>query len=206
MRTAARWRWVVAAAWGVLLGACGAGNKAQRAGEPPAPGSAWAARLTDRERGFEIARPSAEWSLEETEEVTQDGLAAPLVLRHKASGAQVVLQVAPALASPAQFAEKLSVGLAAQPGFLSEEPTPLPLAEGAVGFRFTLGDGVLGRVAVLEGGPDQVFMVMATWPAGAPDGIPRSVDAILASLKAVPRAGGTAAVGGAGVTPTSAPR
>lgn len=187
MRTAARWTWVVA--WGALAAGCGtAGAKAQRPADKATPARDWAARLTDRERGFEIARPSAEWSLEETDEVTQDGLAAPLVLRHKATGAQVVLQVAPAVASPTQFAERLTLGLRSQPGFTTSDPEPLPDSESAVGFRFAMGDAVEGRVVVQEGSPGHIFLFMGTWPAGSPEGTAEQVGAVFRRVHVLPEA------------------
>ena len=38
----------------------------------------------------------------------------------------------------------------------------------------------------LAGGEDRVFMMMATWPAGAPAGVLESVDAIIGSVHALP--------------------
>jgi hypothetical protein len=137
----------------------------------------------DEDLGFEIVRPSAEWQLDETNERTPEGLAIPVVLRHRETGAQVVLQVAPAVASPSQFAERLTEGLRQQPGFVTSDPTPIPLSESAVGFDFTVGQGVRGRVAVRDGSPGHVFMMLATWPTNAPEAVPQSVDALFESVR-----------------------
>jgi hypothetical protein len=146
-------------------------------------------RYVDEELGFEISRPSGDWQLEQTDERTPEGLVIPVILRNRASGAQVVLQVAPAVATPTQFAERLTVGLRTQPGFTTTDPEPLPLSDSAVGFRFTMGEAVQGKVAVLDGGEDRVFMMMATWPSRAPAGVQESVDAIIGSVHALPRDG-----------------
>ena len=143
-------------------------------------------RYVDPELGFEIARPAGEWLLEANDERTPEGLSMPVVLRHK-DGAQVVLQVAPAVATPTQFAEKLTSGLRTHPGVTATEPEPLPMADGAVGFRFAMGDRVSGRVAIFEGSKGQVFMMMATWPNGSPENVNAGVEEIFGSLRAVPQ-------------------
>lgn len=145
-------------------------------------------RYVDPELGFEISRPGGgAWQMDVNDELTQDGLSIPVVLRHKDSGAQVVLQVAPAVATPSQFAERLTTGLRSHPGITTTDPEPLPMADGAVGFRFAMGERVLGRVAVMDGGNGQVFMMMATWPTGAPEAVPQNVEEIFSSLKSVPK-------------------
>jgi hypothetical protein len=177
--------------WGVvfLCTACGASRPAvvsepgvrASAGEP---GSAARRYYVDEDLGFEIVRPTAEWQLDETEDPnTPEGLAIPVVLRHRTSGAQVVLQVAPAVASPTEFAERLNQGLREQPGFIASDPEPLPLSDSAVGFDFQVGDGVRGRVAVTEGSPGRVFMMLATWPAGAPEEVLQSVEALFGAVR-----------------------
>lgn len=143
-------------------------------------------RYVDEDLGFEIVRPGAEWQLDETNERTPEGLAIPIVLRHLATGAQVVLQVAPAVATPSQFAERLTEGLRQQPDFVTSDPTPIPLAEGAVGFEFQVGATVRGRVAVRDGSAGRVFMMLATWPTTAPAEVPRSVDAIFEGVHPLP--------------------
>ena len=137
--------------------------------------------------GFEIARPEGNWQLDANDEKTTEGVAVPVVLRHKETGAQVVIQIAPAVATPTQFAERLTSGLRSHPGFTSTDPEPLPLADGAVGFRFAMGQRVQGKVAVEEGGSGQVFMMMATWPSNAPAAVPSSIDEIFGSVHAVPK-------------------
>ena len=55
-----------------------------------------------------------------------------------------------------------------------------------MGFDFEVGEGVRGRVAVTEGSPGRVFMMLATWPAGAPEEVSRSVEAIFGSVQPLP--------------------
>lgn len=149
-----------------------------------------ARRYVDEDLGFEIIRPTAEWQLDETEnQDAPDGMAIPVVLRHRTSGAQVVLQVAPAVATPVQFAERLNEGLREQPGFVASDPQPLLLSDSAVGFDFQVEGGVRGRVAVREGSPGRVFMMLATWPEGAPEDVSRSVEALFGAVRPFPERG-----------------
>ncbi|HVG63946.1 MAG TPA: hypothetical protein VNA24_35610 [Hyalangium sp.] len=193
--------------WGlvVLCTGCGASRgqvmKAQVPQEVQAPQAAASAtpsqgqpgaarRYVDEDLGFEIVRPTAEWQLDETEnQDAPDGMAIPVVLKHRTSGAQVVLQVAPAVATPVQFAERLNEGLKEQPGFVASEPQPLPLSDSAVGFDFQVEGGVRGRVAVTEGSPGRVFMMLATWPEGSPDDVSRSVDSLFGAVRPLPERG-----------------
>ncbi|MCP3104426.1 hypothetical protein LZ198_36740 [Myxococcus sp. K15C18031901] len=140
----------------------------------------------DEELGFEIVRPSDEWQLDETNERTPEGLSIPVVLRHPPSGAQVVLQVAPAVATPTQFAERLTEGLRQQPGFTTTDPVPLSLSDNAVGFDFQVGDGVHGRVAVRDGRKGHVLMMLATWPAQAVASVMQNVDALIEGIRPLP--------------------
>jgi hypothetical protein len=182
-------RWILGVGVVALCTACGASRSAVVTQAPEAPVALEEAQggsgghYVDEDLGFEILRPSSEWQLDETDETTPEGLAIPVVLRHRETGAQVVLQVAPAVASPSQFAERLTEGLRQQPGFVTSDPAPIPLSESAVGFDFTVGDGVRGRVAVRDGSPGHVFMMLATWPTSAPDGVPQSVDALFESVR-----------------------
>lgn len=149
-----------------------------------------ARRYVDEDLGFEIVRPTAEWQLDETEhQDAPDGMAIPVVLKHRTSGAQVVLQVAPAVATPVQFAERLNEGLKGQPGFVASDPQPLPLSDSAVGFDFQVEGGVRGRVAVTEGSPGRVFMMLATWPEGSPEDVSRSVEALFSAVRPLPERG-----------------
>jgi len=141
----------------------------------------------DSALGFEIGRPSDSWQLDATGELTAEGLAIPVVLRHRESGAQMVLQVAPAVASPTEMAERLTSGLRNQPGFRATDPEPLAMREGAVGFTFEMGDQVRGRVAVLEGGQGQIFVMLATWPRTADPSVAAGVDQIFSSVRPIPR-------------------
>lgn len=189
-------------AWGLLvLGtACGgsrgavkhpgSGAAAQRGvGGSGDAGHSTTRRYVDEDLGFEIIRPTADWQLDETNERTPEGLSIPVILRHNTSGAQVVLQVAPAVATPTQFAERLTEGLRQQPGFTTTDPVPIPLSENAVGFNFTVGDAVLGRVAVREGRPGRVLMMLATWPAQATAEVTQSVDALIEGVRPLPATG-----------------
>jgi hypothetical protein len=141
------------------------------------------ARYVDEDLGFEIIRPSAEWLLEPTDEQTPEGLEIPVVLRHRGTGAQVVLQVAPAVATPTELAERLTEGLRAQPDFVISDLEPIRLSDSAVGFDFRVGQGIQGRVAVREGSPGRIFMMFATWPSNAAADVPLSVDALLEGVR-----------------------
>lgn len=145
-------------------------------------------RYIDPELGFEISRPSGAWELDAADHQSEEGLMIPVVMRHLDSGAQVVVQIAPAVATPSQFAERLTQGLRTQPGFLSGDPEPLALSDDAVGFDFTLSDKVHGKVAVLGGKNGQVFLMLATWPKDAPQSVPEHVQAIFQSLRPLPAA------------------
>jgi hypothetical protein len=185
-------------AWGLLVlsTACAGARPAAKAtasqGEGEGIGGSGMAsssttrRYVDEDLGFEIIRPTADWQLDETNERTEEGLSIPVILRHNTSGAQVVLQVAPAVASPTQFAERLTEGLRQQPGFTTTDPAPIPLSENAVGFDFQVGDAVLGRVAVREGRPGRVLMMLATWPAQSAADVTRSVDALIEGVRPLP--------------------
>ena len=190
-------------AWGLLVlsTACGgsraavkdsrkeAVGQAQGVGGSGSAGHSTTRRYVDEDLGFEIIRPTADWQLDETNERTPEGLSIPVILRHNTSGAQVVLQVAPAVATPTQFAERLTEGLRQQPGFTTTDPVPIPLSENAVGFDFAVGDSVLGRVAVREGRPGRVLMMLATWPAEASADVTQNVDAIIEGIRPLPGPG-----------------
>lgn len=162
----------------------GSGLVAQSAQESQLPPES--RRYVDQTLGFELTQPGGDWLLDETDEQTPEGLAIPVVLRHRTSGAQVVLQVAPAVASPIQFAERLTLGLRSQPGFVTSDPEPLPLSDSAVGFQFAVGDNVRGRVVVRDGSAGHVFMMLATWPSAAPDEVPETVNTLFESVHPLP--------------------
>ncbi|CAM3497282.1 hypothetical protein G4177_11145 [Corallococcus sp. ZKHCc1 1396] len=184
--------------WGVLLlsTACGASRTAVAKAEPGTGGSGTVSgdpgvasttrRYVDEDLGFEIVRPTAEWQLDETNERTPEGLAIPVILRHRVSGAQVVLQVAPGVATPTQFAERLTQGLRQQPGFTTTDPQPIALSDSAVGFDFQVGDGVRGKVAVREGNGGRVLMMLATWPTELSEDVTGSVDELMAGVRPLP--------------------
>ncbi|MBJ6762049.1 hypothetical protein JGU66_14845 [Myxococcaceae bacterium JPH2] len=185
-------KWVLR--WGllVLCTACGATRQPVVRADEGVGGSGSAGqsgaprRYVDEDLGFEIIRPTAEWQLDEMNERTPEGLSIPVILRHRSSGAQVVLQVAPGVATPTQFAERLTEGLRQQPGFTTTDPQPISLSDNAVGFNFQVGDGVRGRVAVREGNSGRVLMLLATWPTEASAEVLRSVDALLEGVHPLP--------------------
>lgn len=164
-------------------------------GEPadPAPGALQAAAqpqsegavYKDPKLGFAVVRPSSDWELEANEFFTEEGISVPLMLRHAPSGSQVVLQIAPDVASPTEYARRMTEGLQGQAGFRTSDVEPIPLTDASVGFFFTLGEDVLGRVAIREGSPGSIFMVMATWPNGASEEVIDSIDSIIASIQPV---------------------
>jgi hypothetical protein len=136
--------------------------------------------------GFEVSRPEAHWQLDRTGDPGSEGMTIPVILRHTETGAQVFIHVAPAIATPTQYAERLNSGLRSYPGFTASDPEPLPLSDDAVGFRFAMGEKVHGRIAVREGGKGQVFTLMATWPADVEEGVTTEVDQIFGSLHPIP--------------------
>lgn len=138
----------------------------------------------DAEKRFEIQRPDGDWTFRPGAELSTESIEVPVVVTNSTKGAQVVVQVAPAVATPTQFAERLTVGLRTRAGFETSEIQPIPLAEGAVGFDFDVADQVHGRVAILEGGEGRVYVLLATWPQDAPAGVEKDIDSILASMKA----------------------
>ncbi len=137
----------------------------------------------DAQNGFRIQRPDASWAFRPGRDLSTDSIAVPLVIANAASQAQVVVQVAPAVATPSQFAQRLSSGLKARAGFATGEVEPIPVADGAVGFDFAVGDEVRGRVAILEGREGRVYVLLATWPRGAPGAVVRDVELIFSSME-----------------------
>ncbi len=141
------------------------------------------ARYVDNELGFEVLRPTERWQIDVSGELSQEGIAAPVVLRNPDTGAQVVIQVAPAVGSPIQLAERLTDGMRAHPGFVISDPEPVALSDDAVGFRFAMGDKVHGRVAVREGAPGRILMMLATWPADAPEAAASGVEEVFRGVQ-----------------------
>ena len=182
--------------WGVLVlsTACSASRPAVTKAEAGTGGSgsteaglaSTTRRYVDEDLGFEIIRPTAEWQLDETNERTPEGLAIPVILRHRGSGAQVVLQVAPGVATPTQFAERLTQGLRQQPGFTTSDVQPIALSDNSVGFDFQVGEGVRGKVAVREGNGGRVLMMLATWPTEVSEDVMQSVDTLLEGVRPLP--------------------
>ncbi len=138
-------------------------------------------RYVDPRYGFEITRPGGEWLFAPGQPVVE-GISVPVIVAHPGSGAQVVVQVAPAIATPARLARRLTDGLRARPGFVTGAPAPLPGTEDGVGFRFTLGDAVAGRVAILPG-RDHVYVLLATWPRLCPVAVVQGIDGIVRSMR-----------------------
>ncbi len=138
-------------------------------------------RYVDPRLDFEISRPAGDWLFTPGQPLTE-GIAVPVIVAHPQSGAQVVVQIAPAVASPGELAMRLEHGLRARPGFSPGAPAPLEGTDDGVGFPFTMGDAVTGRVAILSG-TGRVFVLLATWPTASPPAIVRGVNAIVHSLK-----------------------
>jgi hypothetical protein len=173
------WKGVMFAGVLALVG-CAQGSKATKVStvEPPKPPVDTSARYVDTALGFEVVRPTDRWAIDVSGEAAEQGIATPVVLRNLDTGAQVVIQVAPAMDSPVTLAERLTDGMRAQPGFVTSDPEPVPLSDDAVGFHFSMGDKVLGRVAVRRGAPGRVLMILATWPKDAPEATGPAVDAV----------------------------
>lgn len=141
-------------------------------------------RYVDQQLGFAISRRTP-WQMDVNGDFSPEGIATPVVMHNPETGAQVVLQVAPGVATPTQYAEQLTEGLRGHPEFKTTDPEPVPLSDEAVGFRFSMGQEVLGRVAVREGADGRVLMMLATWPAGAPTQAAMDVDDIFRSVEPV---------------------
>ena len=188
MRAARGWGTAVLAAMAVSGCATNRSAKAGAAAAPPAIGGSGGerpSRYVDSSLGFEVSRPGPEWQLDVTGDDGKEGVATPVVLRHAGMGAQVVIQVAPAVASPVEFAERLVQGMRGQPGFVTSDPEPVPLSDDAVGFQFSLADRVHGRVAVRSGTQGRVLMLLGTWPAEAPAEAPAAVDEVFRGVKPI---------------------
>lgn len=140
-------------------------------------------RYVDSDLGFEIVRPQGGWALDANDELSLEGVSIPVVMRHAATGAQVVVQVAPNNFTPTQFAERLNEGFKAQPGFSTSDPEPLRYSDSAVGFSFGMGNKVAGRVAVMEGNTGRVYLMLATWPKDAPESVAGNIEQIFGSLR-----------------------
>jgi hypothetical protein len=144
-------------------------------------------RYVDAQLGFEVTRPSGSaWQLSTADELSSDGVAVPLIFQHKSSGAQVLVQIAPATATPAQFAEQLTTGMRQVPGLSATDPEPIPLSDSSVGFNFKVSDKVEGQVAVMDGNSGQVLMLLATWPVQSRREVADGVQTILSTLRPVP--------------------
>jgi hypothetical protein len=144
------------------------------------------AHYVNQALGFELTQPGGDWILEETDEQNTEGVSTALILRHSPSDTAVALQVAPAVATPAQLAEQLVLGLRTQPGFTTTNPEPLPMSEGAVGFDFAAGEHVRGRIVVRKGSPGHIFLMRATWPSSASNAVLKTVNDILQSVRPLP--------------------
>jgi hypothetical protein len=172
----------------VAVFGCAANRGAKTANAAPATGGSGGehpSRYVDNGLGFEVSRPGPQWQLDVTGDEGKEGIVTPVVLRHPEMGAQVVIQVAPAVASPGEFAERLAQGMRGNAGFVTTDPEPLQLSEDAVGFRFSLGDRVQGRVAVRGGSQGRVLMLLGTWPAEAAAAAAAAVDDVFRGVKPV---------------------
>jgi hypothetical protein len=138
-------------------------------------------RYVDPQLDFEISRPTGDWLFTPGEPLTA-GIRVPVIVAHPQSGAQVVVQIAPAVATPGELALRLENGLRARPGFDPGTPAPLEGTDDGVGFPFTMGTAVTGRVAILSG-TGRVFVLLATWPTTASADVVAGIDHIVHSLK-----------------------
>lgn len=139
-------------------------------------------QYVDIDHGFSIQSPNPGWKFQLKKKFSTKTIDVPVIIANTKQGAQVVVQVAPAVASPVQFAEKLTSGLKHRPGFATSIISPQPVASGAVGFNFSAGEQVLGRVTILEG-RGRVFVLLATWPRSAPSQVKADIDQIIGSLR-----------------------
>ena len=149
----------------------------------PVPNPARELTFVDAEHGFQIDKPDVQWRFRPSEDLSTESIAVPLVVTNTEKNAQVVVQIAPAVATPSQFAERLTLGLKSRAGFTTSDVEPLPVADGAVGFDFAVADQVNGRVAILEGEKGRVYVLLATWPKDAAVGVEKDVDRIMGSIK-----------------------
>jgi hypothetical protein len=138
-------------------------------------------RYVDPHLDFEISRPGGDWLFTPGQPLTE-GISVPVIVANPESGAQVVVQIAPAVATPGELAMRLERGLRTRPGFVPGAPAPLEGTDDGVGFGFTMGDAVRGRVAILSGS-GRVFVLLATWPMTSPPEIVAGVDRIVRSLR-----------------------
>lgn len=177
-------RWGPALGIALAVAGCASMKEAAREAAPEAPG---ANRFVDGELGFTIDRPSGEAWRFTPGGAAPEGIVVPVVVLHEDSGAQVVVQVAPAIASSEEFAGRLAMGLQSKPGFAIGDLRELD--GGGTGFEFTLSDLVQGRVRVREAPGGRIFVLLGTWPAGVPAGVIRDIDGIMASLATRPMGG-----------------
>lgn len=187
--------------WGAMLGLVGAAaacasGKAGSAGVSADARRATSHRFVDADTGFAIDRPDGEAWQFISGGVAPEGLVVPVIIVHEGSGAQVVVQVAPGIASSEEFAERLAMGLQSKPGFEIEEPRAM--SDGGTAFEFTLSNLVEGRVRVHEGSGDRIIVLLGTWPRDAPAEVVADVERIMASMTPFAGEGRT-------VTPAIAP-
>ncbi|MFZ5468589.1 MAG: hypothetical protein ACOZIN_04050 [Myxococcota bacterium] len=174
----------------VLSAACASTQATQMVNavpaEPEPPEQVGGRTYVNQEFGFELTPPAGNWQLDANHEVSSEGVAVPVVLRNVDTGTQVVLQVAPKVASPMHFADRLNTGLRRQPGFFASDTEMLDTPKNAVGFHFEMGEAVQGKVAVFEAGKGRIFMMLATWPKAMGEKA-SGVEQILTSVRSLPR-------------------
>lgn len=181
------WLWLGALAllWGCAsqgpktleAASAGAGAENHEVGGAKARG-AETTRYIDRELGFEIERPGDGWAFSPGHE-GPEGITIPVIVVHAETGAQVVVQIAPEVAPPMAFADRLAVGLRTKPGFTTSVPEP---TESGSSFRFSMGDAILGTVGI-SSAAGRLYVLLGTWPKDAPDAVAKEVFQIVASLK-----------------------
>ncbi len=139
-------------------------------------------QYVDISHGFSIQSPNSSWKFQLKKKLSTKTIEVPVIVANVNQGAQVVVQIAPAVATPFQFAEKLTSGLKHRPGFTTSTVSPQQVAAGAVGFDFSAGEQVLGRVTILEG-QGKVFVLLATWPRSAPLHVKSDIEQIIGSIR-----------------------
>ena len=111
-----------------------------------------------------------------------DGGSIPLVISQAAKKAQVIVQVAPRVATAQEISTDLRDKLDEHPDIEAGKSQSLQKgAEESYGFGFTAEGERAGRVAVVEGG-DRLFVVIGSWPANADDALKKEVNGIFDSL------------------------
>lgn len=135
---------------------------------------------TDPDYGFQVERPDG-WGFA-PRVAAPDGGSIPLVIAQPDKGAQVIVQVAPRVASAQEISGDLRNKLDEHPGIQAGKSEAVKSGQDpAYGFGFTAEGARAGRVAVVEGG-DRLFVIIGSWPQGADEKLKGEVNGIFDSL------------------------